>query len=486
MAFAEDLSVGQKRIREKTAEELQAERVEAALNEAGRTGRAPGLVVENPGQFLRDMYEVWHRQGGKEGGRWRNSIRKMREQWLTGRNHVPSLHQKLMGRIKLTRSDARALIGLFLERWRYVNGSAASVLASADGYAAFDVDIQLRIRDALLIAAFPSKGKVGARSILMPPRPTNTRAHADDIHVDAFIDNYRQCDALVTFSRNRVVVDPTPPESMKNFFYLFNAFYEEDRLNAKSKRVFIWIVDFGRRLYEEDQSFREYFNSGLLSLLFQSFYSFDSERDRPDEYQGKILGQLRIFDSQRRRARWQWFLERSVVIVENLRWEEFGQLYGDEESQIAKIRLRDSGVTAQHILPLDVPPRWGGYLKNLGGRKVNVNDISFTNFYKKEGWDPIGDEKKIKRYAHARTIMPSEKGISDAIIESIELPSPGRSYDEACDIIYLSALYRLSNDHDLDSEEMTAFAYLRKLGFNVIKVDDFMRLFQPVAQLGEP
>ncbi|MEM9378227.1 MAG: hypothetical protein AAGA72_18570, partial [Pseudomonadota bacterium] len=71
--------MGQKRIRARTAEELQAERVEAALYEAGQTGHAPRLVTDNPGQFLRDMYEVWHRQGGKEAGRWRNSIRKMRE-----------------------------------------------------------------------------------------------------------------------------------------------------------------------------------------------------------------------------------------------------------------------------------------------------------------------------------------------------------------------------------------------------------------------
>ena len=114
--------MGHRKPREKTADELQAERVTAALEETDRTGRVPAFVRENPGQFLRDMYDVWHRQGGKEGGRWRNSIRKMRDEWLVGRNTVPSLHPKLMGRVKATRSDARALIDLFLTRWRYGEG----------------------------------------------------------------------------------------------------------------------------------------------------------------------------------------------------------------------------------------------------------------------------------------------------------------------------------------------------------------------------
>ncbi|MGI9503309.1 MAG: hypothetical protein ACR2RE_09675, partial [Geminicoccaceae bacterium] len=244
----------QKKRSEKSAEDLQTERITAALEETDRTGKSPSFIRENPGQFLREMYEVWHRQGGKEGGRWRNSIRKMRDEWLTGRNHVPSLHPKLMGRIKVTRSDARALIGLFLERWRYAEGGDSLSSVTRDGYAAFPVESQNRVRDALLQAVFPAKAKASAWPILMPPRRTSTRAHSDDIHVDAFIDDYRRCDALVTFSRNRIVIDPTPPESMKNFFYLFNAFYEEDRIRGESKSIFIWIVDLGRRLYEEDQS----------------------------------------------------------------------------------------------------------------------------------------------------------------------------------------------------------------------------------------
>jgi hypothetical protein len=337
------------------------------------------------------------------------------------------------------------------------------------------------IRDRILQAGFPTRGRVGARSILMPPKPISARVHSDDMHVEAFVDEYRECDALVTFSRNRIVVDPTPPESMKNFFYLFNAFFEDDVERGKSKCIFIWVVDFGQRLYEEDQSFREYFNAGLLSLIFQAFYTFDSERDRPLEYQGKFLSQLRIFDSKRRDARWRWFVERSVVIVENLRSEEFSRLYGDEESQVSSIRLRDSGVTAQHILPLEVPPKWGSYLQNLGGRKVNIDDISFTNFYKKRGWGGLEGGNRLKRFAHARTIRPDERGASDPIIDSVELPPPGRYYDEAFDIIYLSAMYRLSGNPSLSSEEMTAFAYLRKLGFNAIRIDDFMRLFQPTG-----
>ena len=472
--------VGQKRIKEKSPEELKAERVTAVLEETDRTGKAPAFVRESPGQFLRDMYEVWHRQGGKEGGRWRNSIRKMRDEWLTGRNAVPSLHPKLMGRVKLTRSDVRALLDLFLGRWRIAEGDDPISAMTTDGYVAFAVGGQRLLRDVLLVALLPS-GSVHRRTLMLPACLPKPRAQADDMKIQTFIEEYRECDALVTFSRNRIVVDSTPSEAMKNFFYLFNAFYEEDSKRNRSKCTFIWIVDFGRRIFEDDQSFRGYFNAGFLSLLLQSFCSFDSEHDQPIERQGKLLRQLRIFDSKKRHDRWNWLVQRSVVIAENLRWEEFEDLYSDEENDILKIRLRDSGVTAQHILPSEIPPIWNSSIKSLIGKSTNFDNISFTTLFNKNGWSGKSKSRYLKYFSHARTIKSSETGISDTIIQSVEMPYPGDHYDEAFRIIYFSALYRLSGKRDIDSEEMTAFAYLRKLGFNILKVDDFIRIFQPIS-----
>ena len=90
-------------------------------------------------------------------------------------------------------------------------------------------------------------------------------------------------------------------------------------------------------------------------------------------------------------------------------------------------------------------------------------------------------KKVLKYFAHARTIKNTDTKTSNATSESVELPDAGSHYEEANRIIYLSALYRLQPERNLDSEEITAFAYLRKLGFNALKIDDFIRIFQPIV-----
>lgn len=455
----------------------QTERVVRALEETDRAGRAPASIRDDPGRFLRDLYEVWHRQGGKEGGRPRNSIRKMRDQWLVGRQAVPSLHPKLMGRIKVTRADARAMIDLFLTRWRYADGDEPVGSMTRDRYIAFPTADPKRLRDHLVHVLFASGGGTKGRSILLPELAAKSRVHGMDLRVQSFLGSeYRQCDALITFSRNRIAVGPNPAETMKNFFFLLNGFYEDDQRRQESKCIFIWVVDLGRRLFEDDRSFREFYNAGFLALLLQAFAMFDSEQDSATGQKGRLFRELRIFDPTLRRQRWKWLVERSVVIAENLRWEEFGGLYGDEERDVSKIRLRDSGITAQHILPLETPANWNSSLKRLVGRKFNLGDITFTTLINKNGWEERNERKYQKYFAHARTLKDADIGISNARSESIELPYAGRQYEEASRIVYLSALYRLRRENNLESEEMTAFAYLRKLGFNALRIDDFIKI----------
>ena len=471
--------MGQRKIKEKSPEDLKAERVTAALEETDRTGRTPLFVRENPGQFLRDMYEVWHRQGGKEGGRWRNSIRKMRDEWLTGRNAVPSLHPKLMGRVKLTRSDVRALLDLFLGRWRIAVGDDPISAMTDDGYVGFEATDVRRLRDCLTNLL---NSKSEREAFLLPKKEAKPRLHGASLPIHAFIEGeYQHCDALAMLSRNRIAIGPSPPETMKNFLYLFNAFYEEDKKKSGSGCIFIWIVDMGRRLFEDDQSFSEFYNAGFLSLLLQSFAAFDSEQDAATEQRGKLFRQLRIFDPIARQQRWEWLAQRSVVVAENLRWEEFGELYGEEENEIHKVRLRDSGVTAQHILPRETPPNWSFHLRRLAGKKVDVGNVSITAFLNKKGWS-ISPEKDdyLRYFAHARTIKNTDVGTPNTTFESIELSPPGENYDEAFRIVYFSALHRLSGKSNPDSEEFTAFAYLRKLGFNVLNINDFIRIFRGV------
>ena len=177
----------------------------AALKETDHTGRAPAIVRENPGQFLRDMYEVWHRQGGKEGGRWRNSIRKMRDEWLVGRNAVPSLHPKLMGRVKVTRSDARALVDLFLGRWRYAEGGDALTSMTSDGYVGFSTGDRRSLRDALMAGLIRSGEQ--SKGIDLPEQHQERVSFEETkrrwVNVEQVM---HESDALITLSRHRIAV----------------------------------------------------------------------------------------------------------------------------------------------------------------------------------------------------------------------------------------------------------------------------------------
>ncbi len=469
--------MGQKKPREKTADELQSERVTAALEETDRTGRAPAFIRENPGQFLRDMYDVWHRQGGKEGGRWRNSIRKMRDEWLVGRNAVPSLHPKLMGRVKVTRSDARALIDLFLTRWRYGEGGDALSSMTRDGYVGFASTDWKRLRDQLVKGLFALDRAKSDGGFQLPSQEKRPRDRAGDLKVESFIETeYRYCDALITFSRNRIAVGPNPPQIMKNFFFLFNSFFEEEQ-NKESSCVFIWIVDLGIRIFEESESFNNFYNASFLALLLQAFRSFDSRKDDLEGDHGELFHHLRIMEPSQRIKRWKWLCERSVVVADNLRLEEFQDLYNDEENRRRQIRMKDAEIKSQNILPTEIPMNWVSPLRKLTGKKIDIDNISFTSLIRNDPRISKGLRRKLVKYhAHARTINDLKGEDSDIVVESLELPSPGANYDDAFRMVHLASLYRLGEAQNFDTEEATAFAYLRHLGYQVLKIEDFIRV----------
>ncbi len=330
--------MGKKRIKEKSPDELQTERVTAALEETDRTGRAPAFVRENPGQFLRDMYDVWHRQGGKEGGRWRNSIRKMRDEWLVGRSHVPSLHPKLMGRVKLTRKDVRALLDLFLGRWRWAEGDDPLNSITNDGYVGFPTIDRKRLRVLILDNIVKSSERTSSIHL---PSQNNDRDDFEETQrrwTDVATVLY-ECDALLTLSRHKISVGSNPVETIKTFWNLMNNVYEYDCTHGFSDRLMIWIIDFGSRNVNDDEAFDEYFNAGLLALQLHSVSDFNltkSEKNPP-------LPQLRMSESREKEARWRWFVERTAIVVQNLRMEDYNTLYPGDQELVAPNSIRLEG-----------------------------------------------------------------------------------------------------------------------------------------------
>jgi hypothetical protein len=482
VAFAEESSVGQKRKREKTTEELQAEQVLAALEEVEQSGRAPKLVTENPGQFLRDMYEVWHRQGGIVGGRPRNSIRKMREQWLVGKNHVPSLHPKLMGRVKATRSDVRALVDLFLTRWRYGQTGDALTSMTTDGYVSFKATDRRRLRDAVVDGIV--KHANGRRGLSLPPQADER----DDIKETErrWVDVEKvmhECDALITLSRHKIAVGSSPWQTIRNVWHMLNHVFEYDESRDFPDRFFVWVVDLGSREVEQAEAFEEFYNAGLLALQLASFANFDASKGSEAENRLRLLPRLTISESVRRDELWRWLTERAVVVVQNLRLEEFSASYAEEEERLSAVRLKDVGVTAEHVLPSTTPRAWGRELRHLYGREIAAADATFTVFMRQSGW-PIDEKSRHIRYFAHTPIRPQRNGGVGAkapaewVTRSEELKAPDANYDDAVRLLYWASRYRLErNDKETATVGWQALAYLRKLGFRALTLPDFLKIF---------
>jgi len=147
------------------------------------------------------------------------------------------------------------------------------------------------------------------------------------------------------------------------------------------------------------------------------------------------------------------------------------------------VRLKDIGVTAEHVLPSTTPRAWGRELRHLYGREIAAADATFTVFMRQSGWH-IGEKSFPIRYFAHTPLRPNRNGngLSGApaewITRSEELKAPDTNYDDAVRLLYWASRYRLGRD---DRETATvgwqALAYLRKIGFRVLALPAFLRIF---------
>ena len=127
---------------------------------------------------------------------------------------------------------------------------------------------------------------------------------------------------------------------------------------------------------------------GITGAAIQSFASFDSLYDDKRSYPSPLLPRLRIAEDVHRNQRWEWLNARTVVVVQNLRREEFDGLYEDQDVVLQDLRLKEIGVTAEHILPNKTPREWAKTLRMLYGRAIEAADATITVFI--ANWrDPI-------------------------------------------------------------------------------------------------
>ena len=453
-------------------------------------GEVPREVADQPGEFLRKFYSAWYENGGKVAGRPRNSIRRMRNEWLVGEARIRSLHPKLTGQVKLSRSDCHKLITLFLARWRYVGSRRKDDIVTEDGYIPFSNTGNDKITKILISAIFDHTEKEVDDRILLPT------SKADEIESDAnaqkilksFKPRIGESDALITVSSRKTVLGPSPTEGLRLLWHLLEDFSEDELF---SNTLFIWIIDIGTRQVEDEGSFDDFYNAGSLALHFSAFANFNSAHDQqmPAAFGpiGKLLSKP---DDKARLDRWRWLREHGVVVVRTRGHPEIESLYQEEDEIFSEIRLQKIDVNTEHVLPRIPPSNWVKKLHKLYGTAVHdLAEATLSILYKQELWHE--KDHDLLYYAHSSLSQAAAKRIDidvdDWLLDTETMPSPGKNYDDAFRSVFLAAVRRLSNDHASVGDEATfAAAYLKDIGFQVVRIEDYIKIFGVVEAIDAP
>jgi hypothetical protein len=472
----------------------RVEKITAALTAVEADGSIAGCISETPGAFLWEFYKAWVTNGGQDGGKNRNSIRRMREVWLTGEHEVKSLHPKLTGKIRISKDDAKSLITLFLGRWKFVAVKEGDWVLTPDGYAPFPCRDCKALCERLVDVMYPEESKRARLGLLLPERAGDVISDAQGDHWNDFAALYSEADAFITLSRHNSTIGPTPPDALRLFWDFMKHLYETV---ADKDTIFIWVVDIGVRQVEEANAWKDFYNFEMMKTQFRAFASFDSKADIDETNEqaepqssplrsgihDAFLRSITIPEEGHREKRWNWLCERSVIVVQNLRKEEFEHLYADEDQQVGKFRLRDIGVTTENILPSMIPGRWSQLreLRELYGRDPrDISDATLTALFNLPG-TKSENNNAVRYFAHALSAHGSDHPGLDSVSRSRELTSPGTYYDDAMQLVYWAARHRLKKirgDHNgaHTDDWAIATAYLGNQGFRVIRLPEFMRI----------
>lgn len=314
-------------------------------------------------------------------------------------------------------------------------------------------------------------------------------------HMAAIEEAVSQSFVHISLSRRRVTVGSNIVDTMRHFWHFLERMYGAAKEDKPQDRLFIWVIDVGSRLAEQPFAFDEYFNAGLLALQLQSFARFDSINDYEQADRSRLFPRLHTAHPVHRNRRWQWLSERSVIVVQNLRPEEYDDLRSDLSNSPGSTWLKDIGVSAEHILPSTTPANWAKQMQELYGRNIDAADATFTVSFIKKG--KISQEKnsesQLRYFAHTGAVAEQEKEESPerltdfgGTVLSTELTSPGRNYDDAFRLLHLAACNRLQFTDGAEPEErQAALAYIEKIGFRVLTLPDFFRSFSRVFEFND-
>ncbi|MGI9503698.1 MAG: hypothetical protein ACR2RE_11660, partial [Geminicoccaceae bacterium] len=188
-------------------------------------------------------------------------------------------------------------------------------------------------------------------------------------------------------------------------------------------------------------------------------------------------------DDSQRLARWEWLTSHVAIVLRARGHTEIQSQYADEDQLLEMRQVGHLDLSAEHVLPRTVPPAWSRPLRRFYGAAVDDLAEATLSVVYKEKAKKLND---VRYFAAASSLESVPKPISletEAFsLETIELPSPGKNYDEAYRMILRATRHRLSSDNK-NRDDALAAAYLQSLGFQVLRVRDFIKNFGEIEPL---
>jgi hypothetical protein len=404
----------------------------------------------NPIQFVLALSRAWKERGGTVAGKPRHSDRQLNELLRQQGTTVRSLTPKLAGKTKLKPDDVRALLRLFLSHWEYVGnsdgGGPFQSGADVDAYRPMLPDAEIEEVCRYIVDRISAAEIVSAEKTDFVASPFM----AGEETAKLIASEFQESDALFIISSEQTMIVADPTSALIPFRNLVNKLFAIDRDDDRA-RILVWILDLGTLDFEDREARSRFLN--VESLMCR-------------------LASLRIFKEQMAEARWNWLQSRTVIVLYDSR---------GARNQVAGF----PAFAAHHFLFDAVPSSWvksSEFRALYGSQLERVDERHYTIFFSRSLEDSadganVDREYSLRYFAHAHS-MPDGK--DDHQVRGLELPSPGWDYEIAFETVYAAAAHTLGMTTHLTRlsiDATDAMGGLRRLGFSLLRLDEFLNLW---------
>lgn len=403
--------------------------------------------------YLRDLHKAWKIGGGISGGKPRHSDRFLTEQLKAQGKIVRSLTPKLVGNTRIKPHDAEILSRYFLANWP-TEGKAESEEITY---------LPLLPEEAIEELAEFIADELESPAIAVPERAQPTTSLPGEEVAELLSRLYAESDALFTVGTERALLPLTPQNAprtahipLRGFRDLMNDFWEIEQNDGKP-RPLIWVLEFGRQIFDDLESAQRYIRVQELVTRIKA---------------------LHLFDDRKRDERLNWLESRALFVVLDTRFEQ----------QIDMKGFRRPNFIAHHVSFSAIPVEWAkssNFRALYGSELERLNQRTFSVFLNgRGGWLPGGDDDNddmnFRRYFGLASFAADNHPNSEQIGRGLELPSPGASYEEAYKTVYAATTSILGLESQIQEPDPVdgkqAIAQLKYLGFRLLRMHEFAGL----------